>query len=492
MHALTGIADRFVRPLHRPKRSTGHRADAFFGHPRHQGLNVASFRRRSPMMARCTGVARVLAVAVFVAATNVCLLLAQAPAPVVELRGASWFDGRAFARSSRWMQAGRFVSRPAVRADSVVDLTGKWMIPPFGDAHTHSPDGAFGFEGIRDMYLGVGVFYVQALTNSRTGRRDISARVNTPTSIDVAFADWAVTGTGGHPQILYELLGLYRRPSWENEGQRQTAARSRTRDGDVYMRLDSLPQLAPIIARMSRDTLPLLKVMLLDSEHWETRHRDSTQFGWFGMNPSLLPPLVDAAHRLGRRVWAHVETPYDMAIALSAGVDGFAHTPGYGAPTQPDSVAETLLIPDSTIRLAGARRVMMTPTLGLMLNAAGEDTAKLRRLNTIAVRNIAALRRAGVRLLAGSDTYSDAAIVRSDPAGTARLLRLSPLEYLRLWAVETPTAIFPNRRIGQLRAGFEASALALSCNPLRDTACLASVSRRMKQGVWLSLPSVAP
>jgi imidazolonepropionase-like amidohydrolase len=429
--------------------------------------------------------------AFLIVAASGCALPAQQPMqpspPTVELRGAQWFNGRTFVATTRWMRAGMFIDRPTLRADSVVDLRGQWMIPPFGDAHTHSPDGEYGFDSIRDMYLRLGVFYVQTLANSRTGRAEVATRVNIPTSIDVAFANWAVTSTGGHPHVLYELLNLYRRPYSDDLSERLRAARSRARDGDTYVRLDSLPQLAPIIARMQRDTLPILKVMVLDAEHWAERHLDSMSVGHYGVNPALLPPLVDAAHALGRKVWAHVETPYDMALSLRAGVDAFAHVPGYGAANESDSIARTLLIPDSTIRLAGARHVLMTATLGIGASMVDADSTTRRRYREITVRNARALRRAGVTLLAGSDTYSSAEAVTGDPAATVRELGLSPLEFLRLWAVDTPTAIFPRRRIGRLSAGFEASALALSCNPLRDAACLSSISRRLKQGAWLTV-----
>ena len=414
---------------------------------------------------------------------------AQAAAPTVELRNAQWFDGRGFVRESRWVRGEEFVKRPARSADSVVDLTGRWMVPPYGDAHTHSPDSPFAFESIRDQYLRAGVFYVQVLTNSREGRRAIAARVNVPASVDVAYADGAVTATGGHPQVLYESLGLYRR-FWQVDAERYAAARSLARDGDTYHRLDSLPQLAPIVALLSRDTLPVLKVMLLDSEHWTQRHRDSTQFGFIGMNPSLLPPLVDAAHRLGRRVWAHIETPYDLEVALQAGVDAFAHVPGSGAAAARDSVAASLVVPESTVRRAGRRRVFMTPVLGLSSRAVSDDTAKARRFHDVMVRNTLTLRRAGVRMVSGSDTYSDADVLKREPAEMARLLGLTPVEELRLRAVDTPAAIFPQRRIAQLRHGFEASALGLRCNPLVDRTCLDAIDTRLKRGRWLTLTAL--
>ena len=91
-------------------------------------------------------------------------------------------------------------------------------------------------------------------------------------------------------------------------------------------------------------------------------------------------------------------------------------------------------------------------------------------------------------LLAGSDTYSDSGIVREDSSTTARVLVLLALELLRLWEVDTPTAVLPGRRIGRLRPGFESSALVLSCNPLVDRGCLSRITTRLKQGRWLTIP----
>jgi imidazolonepropionase-like amidohydrolase len=418
----------------------------------------------------------------------------QAASPTVELRGGHWFDGQRFVSGSRFMRGGEFVARPATAADSVVQLGGQWMVPPFADAHTHSPDGTREFESIRDMYLRLGVFYVQTLANTRGGRAAIAAMVNIPSSVDVSFANAAVTSTGGHPQILYEALAVHYRP-FANAGEGPALARSRLRDGDAYLRFDSLPQLPAIIAALQRDSIAIVKVMLIDSDTWATAHRDSTKVGFYGIAPDLLLPLVNAAHAIGRRVWAHIDTPTDFAIAMRAGVDAFAHIPGYGAAFESDSVALRAILADSIVALARVRHVVMTATLVIGGNAAANDTTKdraqARRFRDVTVRNARALRAAGVTFLVGSDTYSNADVIRDDARITAETLGLSPLERLRMWAVDTPLAIFPSRRITQLRVGYEASALALSCNPLRTPSCVNNITLRLKQGSWLTVPPVA-
>ncbi|MBC7841301.1 MAG: hypothetical protein H7099_03280 [Gemmatimonadaceae bacterium] len=373
-----------------------------------------------------------------------------------------------------------------MRADSVVSLDGQWMVPPYADAHTHSPDGLFGFDGIRDMYLTEGVFYVQVLANHRTGRKALAGKVNAPGSIDVVFSDGAITSTGGHPHVLYEALAMFRTPGGTPE-QRQRAARSLSQDGDVYHRLDSLAQLPALVTRLRRDTVPLMKVMLVDADNVAALATDTAAVGMRGLSAAVLKPLVDSAHAMGRRVWAHVETARDFELALDAGVDGFAHAPGYGAAFDTDSTLGRLRLSDAVAARAGARHVFVIPTLGLSRDITARDSAARRRTQDITVANVRLLQRAGARILTGSDTYSSAEAIRNDVAALQDALTLTPLDVLRLRAIDTPRAIFPTRMIGALSPTHEASFLALRCNPILDVSCQGQITQRLKQGEWLSL-----
>ncbi|MCU0617732.1 MAG: hypothetical protein MUD17_11720, partial [Gemmatimonadaceae bacterium] len=120
-------------------------------------------------------------------------------AVTVELRDAHWFDGTRFVRGSRYVRDAHFVPRPAQRVDSVVRLGGAYVVPPFGDAHTHSPATVGDYDAIRQTYVNAGVFYVQTLANPRAARRELLPKLGRATALDVVFADAAVTATGGHP-----------------------------------------------------------------------------------------------------------------------------------------------------------------------------------------------------------------------------------------------------------------------------------------------------
>ena len=58
---------------------------------------------------------------------------------------------------------------------------------------------------------------------------------------------------------------------------------------------------------------------------------------------------------------------------------------------------------------------------------------------------------------------------------------------LKIAVETTPQAIFPNRRIGRLREGCEASFLVLRGDPLADFNQIKKIERRFKQGVFISL-----
>ncbi len=66
--------------------------------------------------------------------------------------------------------------------------------------------------------------------------------------------------------------------------------------------------------------------------------------------------------------------------------------------------------------------------------------------------------------------------------GQASLGAMSNAALLKMWTETTAGAIYPGRRIGQLREGYEASFLVLAGDPLMDFAEVTRITRRVKQG----------
>ncbi len=146
-----------------------------------------------------------------------------------------------------------------------------------------------------------------------------------------------------------------------------------------------------------------------------------------------------------------------------------------------DSVLAHYRLSDEVIALAARRHLPVVTTLGLSRDTVMRDPAALRRVQRTAYDNVRRLAAAGVPILTGSDTYSSREAIENDYLALGEALQLSPLELLRLRAVTTPRAIRPGRSIGALDPGFDASLLALSCDPLADSKCQQQ-HRRASQG----------
>ena len=83
----------------------------------------------------------------------------------------NWFDSKTFKRRTFHSVNGVFTTKKPANVDETIDLQNGFVIPPFGDAHTHNLDGSFNLKNIINAYLDEGTFYVQVLTNYATGAK---------------------------------------------------------------------------------------------------------------------------------------------------------------------------------------------------------------------------------------------------------------------------------------------------------------------------------
>ena len=210
------------------------------------------------------------------------------------------------------------------------------------------------------------------------------------------------------------------------------------------------------------------------------------------MDPALLPRLVELAHADGRRVMVHVETAADFRTAVAAGADQIGHLPGF----RPAGRALRDWFPLARYRLAAAdareaaRRAVGVVTtvsealelLDGMIQKAGPTADSASAVRRLIVENLNVLRASGVRLLVGSDRFRTTSV--PEAMALRRTGVFSDRELLRLWAVETPKAIFPRRRVGGLGTGDEASFLVLADDPTADLTSTGRIRLRVKQG-WL-------
>lgn len=397
------------------------------------------------------------------------MLSAQAPASHgVEYRGGRWFDGSRFVPRTLYAVDGTFRTRRPAQVDRVVDLAGGYVVPPFADAHQHLAGPPI--ETTIRSYLRDGIFYVRDQANAPIGRRPIQGLLNRPTSIDYVSANQGWTSPGGHPVEVVMRAAVPGNPM---------AAMIRDRmDPDFVMQVDTpadVEQRWPYF--LAGDPRPdFVKIFLLNSEDYARTRRETRFEGNRGLDPALVPVIVRLAHQAGLKVSAHVFTAADFRNAVSGGVDWIAHLPG-GRTTNP----APFLLTEADARLARQRGVDVVTTI----TQHGDEAVTDEIVRTQYAHNIRLLRRFGVPLLLGSDRFGDTAA--TEAAALVRSRLFSNLELLRMWSVTTPQAIFPDRRIGRLRDGYEASFLVLEADPLADFANTRRIVRRVKQGVEIAL-----
>ncbi len=382
----------------------------------------------------------------------------------VEYRGGRWFDGTRFVPRTMYVVDGVFRRRAPAHIDSVVDLAGGYVVPPFSDAHQHlyAP-----IDGTIRAYLRDGIFYVRDQANAPIGRRAIDPQLNSPTSFDYVSANQGWTSPGGHPVEVIKRGAALGEPM-------ATIIRDRL-DPDLVELVDTPADVEKHWNYfLSGDPKPdFVKIFLLHSEIYVRSRAEARFEGNRGLDPALVPVIVRLAHKAGLKVSAHVYTAADFRNAIDGGVDWIAHIPGGRGKAEP------FLLTDADGALAKRHGVTVVTTI----TQHGDSVLTDQLVKDQYAHNIGILRRHGVPLLLGSDRFGDTAVTEAEALKRSGLF--TNLDLLRMWSVITPRAIFPNRRIGRLQDGFEASFLVLSGDPLADFRNTRRIVQRVKRGVEL-------
>lgn len=395
-----------------------------------------------------------------------------------EFANGRWFDGQKFVARRFYSVSGVLTAKRPARVKRVFDLAGKYVIPPFGEAHNHNLDWSSPeqFARLLRMYLEAGVFYVKNPTSLPRSRQALAGKINIPSSIDGALSNGGLTASGGHPiQIVTPQRGF------------------KPEDGEdaFYFVIDNLADFDrkwPVIRAGKPD---FIKTYLLYSEEFSKRKDDPAKFGWKGLDPALLPHIVRRAHEDGLRVSTHVETAADFHHALLAGVDEINHLPGFRPEGNNVATYGDLAryeITEADARLAARQRVVVVTTLGDAIQSTfdGKEKEEARRaVREMLVRNLRILKRHRVALAIGSDSFRQTSA--PEALNLSKLQVFDNRELLKMWCETTAATIFPKRKIGQLKEGYEASFLVLSGDPLQDFTQTQKIEMRVKQGEILSL-----
>ena len=376
-----------------------------------------------------------------------------------------WWDGEAFVEHTVYSVDGVLsFDRPDVLHETIA-LAGRYVVPPFAEAHNHDLPSEHQLDEQIRAYLCDGVFYVKIQSSFAKEVERNRHRFNQPQTVDAVFAHAPVTGPGGHPIRIREMF--FDRGHYEG-----LADSKQELDGLGYLLIanrSDIERKLPILLSQRPD---FVKLVLSNSEEYDLRRDDPEFFGLKGLDPLLVPELVQRAHAVGLRVSAHVNTATDFHHAVVGGVDEVAHLPGSG---------EFEVIRSADATLAAQKKIVVVTTLGTSSKIAADYPAYYRKVMQQHALNLERLKKAGVQIAIGSDLpYRDTSV--AEALLVHELGVFTNAELLRMWTETTSRTIFPGRRIGRLKSGDEASFLVLGGNPLAEFSNVRKIEMRFKQG----------
>lgn len=164
------------------------------------------------------------------------------------------------------------------------------------------------------------------------------------------------------------------------------------------------------------------------------------------------------------------------------------HLPGRNAPENGDF--GRYIISEADAKLAAKRGIFVVPTYSLLLSLKNEDQSSLEKSKDVQRRNLQLLHKNGVRIAFGTDDYGNTS--QTEAFYLKDLGVFDNLTLLKMWAETTPQTFFPNRKIGRLEEGYEASFIILGGNPLQDFEHVKNIKLRFKQGHLVSLSQKKP
>ena len=243
-------------------------------------------------------------------------------------------------------------------------------------------------------------------------------------------------------------------------------------NGRRFFTIDSEEDLEKKWPEILRQRPDFIKTILWASDEYEQRKQNKTFYGQAGLKPEFLKMIVKKAHASTLRVSTHINNAHDFHVAVAAGVDEIAHLPITGLTP----------ITEADAKLAARRGVVVVTTCSVPASLPPPILPRsiLPQVLQVQKENLQLLHKQGVTLAIGSDIPSDSSVEEFEYI--RKLGLFDNLTLLKMWTENTPKTIFPKRKIGALKEGYEASFLALESNPLDDLTNVRKIRYRFKQG----------
>lgn len=398
-------------------------------------------------------------------------LAAQTPAPTktYELRNGNFYNGKDFTTGTWYVVNGTFTKKAPAKIDSVVELDGRWITPPLGDAFCGSvadnPSGA----NLLNLYREEGVFYLQMLGHTQEGRKSAELLTGKSNMPDATYSNGAITCSLGYPFLQYEgpAQGIKNPQMWGSNFDKIKTERKMF--GNGYWFVDNKTALDANWPKILAQKPDVIYISLLDVTN-------AGGTSGKGLNAEMAKAVIKKAHKSKLRVFAFVEKADDLRVGLKAGVDGFANLPGYN--WNGEGALSALELSDADIKTLVKKKTVIIPLFAHAQTAVPRPAVQEFHKNTLK-----RLLDAGANVAIGSDDLQRT--IRTELNYWFNLKAGSSEQLLHVLCDNTPRAIYPKRKIGKIEEGYEASFLALSDDPMQNILKLRAIAFKMKKGVLL-------
>jgi imidazolonepropionase-like amidohydrolase len=404
----------------------------------------------------------------------------------LHIKSGKVWDGYAFEKKDIYVSNGIIVEQKPTRIDSIIQAKGHYILPAFGDYHTHN----FTYNNVKVMdsiFRSQGIFYAQDLANDPVARLRNAKYLDRDTTIDVKFANGCITSSQGHPIEGYERMALgvgFPR----NKIEREKIKNSQIMKGRAYHILDYQYQFEDVMNTLLGSQPDAIKVILWDSENYVEDDPTANK----GINPDFLPQILETAKTYQLPVVVHIETEYDLKIALASGVTHFAHPPLYGfgndgkiGEDYPELSEETLNL------LANSEGVVINPTLfRTFLNIKylpknrQVDEAQKQIIKDFHKSLLIDLYSTGVTFAMGADSPGLSAL---DEAFYYKEIGAFSNKQLINLLIQTATLIYPEDNIGKIEPGYKANLIMTEGNPVEDFSQLKNINAIIKSSQFLKI-----
>jgi imidazolonepropionase-like amidohydrolase len=347
----------------------------------------------------------------------------------IALKNAHVWDGATYAVKTLFVRDGMFTAEDPTLP--VADASTLFLIPPFADAHTHTLEYPTGLDDARHKSaVNEGVFYALNPNNIRTAGLTPAAVAG---AVEIQAAGGGVTRPGGHPQPLYTFLA--------KQGF-LTPLTVADLPGKAFHPVTTPEETRQAVRAVKANGAVMIKLYLLNHDKGSLSD---------GLSAENFQIAVAEAKPLGLRPIVHIESAADFRLAAKAGVYAIMHAP-YAAPKGSLKAANYMLTADDAA-LAAKAGVVVVPTVTVSLM--NYDGATLAAVRTVQKKNLILLRNAKVKIALGADNYS---LSMHDEINTMRsFAEFEAADMINMATTNGATLAFPDRKIGRLAPGYEAS-----------------------------------